>query len=248
MTAVARTGSVAADKAPSVTPLAQGAAAGVEEAACTRRSVRVYLPQPVSREAIERILRVAATAPSGSNTQPWRVYVTQGASLQGLSQRLQKAFLTDEPRRPEYEHYASPLPPQYLARRRECGFGLYGALGIARADLTARKAYRAANYVFFGAPVGLVFTIDRRLSLGSWLDYGMFLQTAMLTARALGLHTCTEGSIAEYPDVVRAELRLQEHELVLCGMAVGHGDPDAALNRYQPRRCSLSEFATFLDT
>ena len=234
--------------AAALTPLSDGPATDVEAAVFTRRSVRAYLPRAVPKDAIERILRAAGTAPSGSNTQPWRVYVMQGAALRRLAGALQGVFLADEPRRPEYEHYSSPLPPQYLARRRECGFGLYGALGVARGDLAGRKAYRAANYAFFGAPVGMVFTIDRRLSLGSWLDYGMFLQTAMLTARGLGLHTCAEGSIAEYPDVVRSQLGLPDEELVLCGMALGYADPAAVLNRYQPRRCPLPEYVTFLET
>src|SRR3954454_8170352 len=192
----------------------------VEDAARSRRSIRAFLPRPIPRGDLEQILSIAGTAPSGSNTQPWRVYVLRGEPLRKLGNDIQRAYLDGEPgHAAEYKHYAAPLPEPYYQRRRACGWGLYGVLGISRGDREGSKAYRARNYDFFGAPAGIVFTIDRRLEPGSWLDYGMFLQTVMLTARSLGLHTCAEGSIAEFPNVVRQHLPLSETELVLCGMA-----------------------------
>jgi nitroreductase len=217
------------------------------EAAASRRSIRAFLCRPVPRALLEKMLSMASSAPSGSNTQPWRVYVLHDECLAQLAAALAGAFMANEPRRPDYEHYASPLPEPYLARRRACGNGLYSTLGIAKGDQEGVRAYRARNYAFFGAPAALVCTIDRALCAGSWVDYGMFLQTAMLAARSLGLHTCAEGSIAEYPDLVRAQLGLEHREIVLCGMAIGYADPDAEVNHYQPRRCELSEFVTFLD-
>jgi nitroreductase len=223
-----------------------GRAETLADAAFSRRSVRGFLDRPVPAELLEQVLTVAATAPSGSNTQPWRVFVLTGSRLAALGGALQAAYLGDEPRRPEYEHYASPLPELYYGRRRECGWGLYGTLGIARGERDRSKAYRATNYNFFSAPVGMVFTIHRQLNLGSWLDYGMFLQTAMLAARSVGLHTCVEGSIAEYPDIVRLHLSPGADELILCGMALGYADPAAPINAYQPRRCAVTDFATFV--
>ena len=226
---------------------ADHAACTLEEAARTRRSIRAYLDTPVSREVIERILCTAATAPSGSNTQPWRVWALRGSALARLADALSRAYLEGQPLRPEYQHYAQPLPGLHLQRRRACGLGLYSLLEIGREDKERRQAYRVRNYRFFGAPAALVFTMNRALSAGSWLDYGMFLQTAMLAARGLGLHTCAEGSIAAYPNIVRRELFIEDSELVLCGMALGYADPAAAINRYQPARCPLDEFANFVD-
>jgi len=187
-------------------------------------------------------------APSGSNIQPWRVHVLTGAALARLGSAMRKAFLDDEPgHQRDYDYYTDPILEPYLARRRQCGWGLYGTLGIGRGAHEQSKAYRATNYDFFGAPAGLVFTIDRQLEKGSWLDYGMFLQTIMLAARARGLHTCAQASIASYPDIVRRELGISDEWIVICGMALGYADPDAIINTFQPPRIALDEYAVFMD-
>ena len=223
-------------------------AADVFEAARTRRSIRAYRPEPVPAETLREIVGIARHAPSGSNIQPWRVHVLTGAALQRVGRAIQQAFLADEPgHRRDYDYYTDPVYEPYLSRRRQCGWGLYGTLGIARGDREKSKAYRATNYVFFGAPAGLVFTIDRGLEKGSWLDYGMFLQTIMLAARARGLHTCAEAAIASYPDIVRRELDIAPDWVVICGMAMGYADADALVNTFQPPRIALDEYATFLD-
>ena len=223
-------------------------AADVFAAARTRRSIRAYKPDAVPRQVLRGIVELGRHAPSGSNIQPWRVHVRTGAALKRVGGAIQAAFLNDEPgHRRDYEYYTDPVFEPYLARRRACGWGLYGTLGIARGDHEKSKAYRAGNYVFFGAPAGLVFTIDRRLEKGSWLDYGMFLQTLMLAARAKGLHTCAEASIAGYPDIVRRELGLSDDWMVICGMALGYADGDAVVNTFQPERIALDDYAVFLD-
>ena len=223
-------------------------AADVFEAARTRRSVRAYRPDPVPIEVVREIVGVARHAPSGSNIQPWLVHVLTGATLKRVGAAIQRAFLSDEPgHKRDYEYYTDPIEEPYLARRRQCGWGLYGTLGIGRGDREQSKAYRARNYDFFGAPVGLIFTIDRRLEIGSWLDYGMFLQTIMLAARARGLHTCAEAAIASYPDIVRRELDIPGDRIVICGMALGYADPAARVNTFQPRRLELDDYALFLD-
>ena len=223
-------------------------AADVFDAACSRRSIRAYLAQSVPKETLRDIVALGGQAPSGSNIQPWRVHVLTGATLKRVGGAIQQAFLTDAPgHQRDYDYYTDPIEEPFLARRRACGWGLYGTLGIGRGDHEKSKAYRAGNYVFFGAPVGLVFTIDRKLEVGSWLDYGMFLQTIMLAARAHGLHTCAEASIASYPDIVRRELGISGDRTVICGMAMGYAEPDAVVNTFRPARIALADYATFLD-
>ena len=219
----------------------------VFEAARTRRSIRAYKPDPVPPDVLRDIVALGRYAPSGSNIQPWRVHVLTGAALERVGKAIQRAFLSDEPgHKRDYDYYTDPIYEPYLARRRECGWGLYGTLGIGRGDRQKSKAYRATNYDFFGAPAGLIFTIERKMEKGSWLDYGMFLQTLMLAARAKGLHTCPEAAIASYPDIVRRELDITPDWVVICGMAMGYADPDAIINTFQPPRIELDDYATFL--
>jgi len=220
----------------------------VFEAARTRRSIRAYKRDPVPLATLREIVGLGRHAPSGSNIQPWRVHVLTGATLKRLGAAIRQAFLDDETgHQRDYDYYTDPILEPYLARRRQCGWGLYGTLGIGRGDHERSRAYRATNYEFFGAPAGLVFTIDRKLEKGSWLDYGMFLQTIMLAARARGLHTCAEASIASYPDIVRRELGIGGEWVVICGMAMGYADPGAVINTFQPPRIEVDEYAVFLD-
>ena len=176
------------------------AAPDVFAAARTRRSIRAYKPDRVPPRSCARSWHSARQAPSGSNIQPWRVHVLTGATLKRVGAAIQQAFLTDEPgHKRDYDYYTDPIEEPYLARRRQCGWGLYGTLGIGRGDHAKSKAYRAGNYNFFGAPAGLIFTIDRDLEHGSWLDYGMFLQTIMLAARATRTAHLRRGRDRELP-------------------------------------------------
>jgi len=223
-------------------------AADVFEAARTRRSIRAYKPDLVPMAILREVISAGRHAPSGTNMQPWHVHVLTGAPLKRLGSAIQTAFLTDEPgHKRDYNYYTDELWEPYLTRRRQCGWGLYTTLGIARGDHEKSRAYRATNYIFFGAPVGLVYTIDRRLEKGSWMDCGLFLQTIMLAARARGLHTCAQASIASYPDIVRRELAIGEERHVICGMAMGYADPAAPVNTFQPQRAPLEEYATFCE-
>jgi len=216
-------------------------------AARTRRSIRAYKPDPVPAATVREIVALGRHAPSGSNIQPWRVHVLTGATLKRVGTAIQQAFFGGDPGKRDYNYYTDPIEEPYLARRRQCGWGLYSMLGIGRGDHEKSKAYRARNYDFFGAPVGLVFTIERNLERGSWLDYGMFLQTIMLAARARGLHTCPEAAIASYPDIVRRELDIAKDWIVICGMAMGYADPGDVINTYQPLRIEVDDYAVFLD-
>jgi nitroreductase len=221
------------------------AASNIVEAITSRRSVRAYRDTPVPRETLHELLRIAAQAPSGSNIQPWRVHVLTGAALDRLRGAMRQSFLADDPHEREYKYYTDPLVEPFRTRQRACGWGLYGLLGIARGDREKSRAYRATNYEFFGAPAGMVFTIDRQLELGSWLDYGMFLQSIMVAARGFGLHTCPEASIAEFPAIIRAQLVVPDAETIICGLALGYADHAAVINRFQPDREAVESFATF---
>ena len=219
----------------------------VTDAIRSRQSVRAFLPTPVPREVIRAVLETASYAPSGSNLQPWNVFVLTGASLAALGDALRGAFLAGEVGERDYDYYPGEVPEPFLSRRRACGWGLYGTLGIARGETARMAAQRARNYNFFGAPVGLVFTISGGLATGSWMDYGGFLQSVMLAARAAGLHSCAQASIAEYPAIIRAHLPVPADHKVVCGMAVGHADPAAAVNGFRTARAAVDEFARFLD-
>ena len=219
----------------------------IAEALRSRRSVRQYLSTPVPAETVREVLTLAGNAPSGSNIQPWRVIALTGRPLAALGTAIKTAFLSGEPgHKREYNYYTDPVVEPYLTRRRACGWGLYGTLGIAKGDHEGTRQQRAANYDFFGAPVGLVFTIDRALERGSWMDMGGFLQSVMLAARGVGLHTCAQASIAEYPKVVRAHVPVSDDHMIVCGMAMGYADLDARVNQFRTAREPVDAFATFL--
>lgn len=226
-----------------------GDAAIVDRAITTRRSVRAFLDTPVSRETIEEILAVASRAPSGTNTQPWRVYVLSGDAKARFCADVLTAY--DDPERDEkyhveYPYYPSQWVDPYLARRRKVGWDLYGLLEIGREDKARMHEQHARNFRFFDAPVGLIFTIDRIMEQGSWLDYGMFLQSIMVAARARGLDTCPQAAFAQFHRIIKQHLRLTDEEMVVCGMSLGYADPDATENQLMTEREPVSGFARFL--
>ena len=160
--------------------------ATVDESITSRRSVRAFLPDAIPESTIREILDVAAWAPSGTNMQPWRVYVTTGETKQRVSRAILDSGLRAEKARGEYKYYPDKFFEPYYARRRAVGYALYGHLGIGKRDVDQMRTQHDRNFVFFDAPVGMIFTIDRRLNQGSWVDYGMFLQNIMVAARARG--------------------------------------------------------------
>jgi len=221
--------------------------AAVDAAIASRRSVRRFLPTPVPARTVETILNLAARAPSGTNMQPWRGYATAGAVRQALCDAVQAAFDADEPgHEQEVPYYPDQFFEPYLSRRRTVGWGLYGLLGIGRGDAAKMKAQHRRNFQFFDAPVGMIFTIDRRLATGSWLDYGMFLGNIMTAARARGLDTCAQAAWARFHRVIRPVLGLSDEEIVVCGMALGHADPDAPENRLVTTREPAGSFVRFM--
>jgi nitroreductase len=233
-------------EAPPVTP---ESIAAVDAAITSRRSVRAFLPTPVPRSVIEEILAVAARAPSGTNTQPWRVHVLMGDAKAALSADIRAAY--DDPAEralhlEPYAYYPTEWRPPYIDRRRKVGWDLYGLLGIGKSDKARMHAQHGRNYDFFGAPVGLIFTIETVLQQGSWLDYGMFLQNVMVAARARGLDTCPQAAFTQFHRIIARHLGLREDEMVVCGMSLGHADPSAPENTLVTERAPVDVFARFL--
>lgn len=232
------------------TPSSAPTSAAVDQAITSRRSVRAYLPTPVPRETIEEILAVASRAPSGTNTQPWKVYVLTGAARERLSARICAAHEDPAQRSQhaeEYAYYPTEWRSPYVDRRRKVGWDLYNLLGIAKTDKVRMHSQHARNYSFFDAPVGLIFTIDRVMRQGSWLDYGMFLQSVMVAARARGLDTCPQAAFTQFHRLISEELQLPAEEMVVCGMALGHADPKAIENTLVTEREPVAGFARFLE-
>lgn len=222
----------------------------VDAAITSRRSIRAFLPTPVAREDLLAILEVAARAPSGTNTQPWKVYVLTGAPKERLSQRLLaihndagQARLHSE----EYAYYPREWTSPFIERRRKVGWDLYALLGLTREDKAGMAAQHGRNYRFFDAPVGLIFTIDRVMEQGSWLDYGMFLQSIMVAARGRGLDTCPQAAFTQYHKILAEELELPPGEMVVCGMALGFADPGKIENTLRTEREPVTGFVKFLD-
>ena len=221
----------------------------VDTAIRTRRSLRAFLPTPVPRETIEAILAVATRAPSGTNTQPWKVYVLTGHAKQELSRKVAAAYDDPEQRAQhseEYAYYPTEWKSPFIDRRRKVGWDLYSLLDIAKTDKARMHAQHRRNYEFFDAPVGLIFTIDRVLRQGSWLDYGMFLQSIMIAARGRGLDTCPQAAFMQFHRIISAHVGAPDNEQVVCGMSLGHADPNAIENTLVTEREPVSGFARFL--
>jgi nitroreductase len=215
-----------------------------------RRSVRAFLPQPVPRETLDALLNVAARAPSGTNTQPWKVYVLTGAAKRKLSDEIVAAY-NDPVQRAQhtepYVYYPTQWESPYIDRRRKVGWDLYGLLNIGKTDKERMQAQHARNYNFFDAPVGLIFTIGKVMQQGSWLDYGMFVQNVMLAARARGLDTCPQAAFTQFHRIISRHIGAGEDETVVMGMSLGYADPQAVENTLVTERESAAGFTRYLD-
>ncbi len=222
----------------------------VDETIDSRRSVRAFLPTPVPRETLEEILRIASRAPSGTNVQPWKVYVLTGNAKDQLSQKILAAYNDPEEAQThteEYPYYPAKWVSPYIDRRRKVGLDLYSLLDIKKGDAARMHAQHGRNYTFFDAPVGLIFTIDRIMQQGSWFDYGMFVQTIMLAARARGLDTCPQAAFTQFHRIIGEQLNLPENEMVVCGMALGYADESKPENKLRTERAPLEEWVRFCD-
>jgi nitroreductase len=235
-------------QSPPLPPAVPAEGAPIARALLTRRSVRGFRATPVPRATVEAILWLAARAPSGTNCQPWKVYVCSGAVRDALSRELVAAHFADDGTHvEEYAYYPRRWREPYLARRRKLGWDLYGLLGIAKGDRAATARQHARNYEFFGAPVGLFFTLDRDMENGSWLDCGMFIQSVMIAARAFGLHTCPQAAFTPFHRIVRRHLGVPDGEILLCGMALGEIDEGEPANALNTVREPVPVFTRFCD-
>ena len=245
-------GDFAPDDAPSsasVPPLN-----AVDRAIESRQSMREFLPAPVPRALILHLLELASRAPSGTNTQPWKAYVLQGASKESLCDKVCLAHdaLRDNPAlasdyKEEYDYYPEKWVSPYIDRRRENGWGLYGLLGITKGDKDKMHAQHQRNYRFFDAPVGLMFTLDRVMGRGSLLDYGMFMQNFMIAARGHGLHTCPQAAWNGFSKIILPHIGAGDSEMLVCGMALGYADESALVNTFRTPRVSAAEFTHWVE-
>lgn len=226
----------------------------VDSAITSRRAVRAFTSQAVSRQTVSELLQVASRAPSGTNAQPWKVYVLQGLSRAALVEKVCAAHdaIRAEPDLAasyceEYDYYPEKWFSPYIDRRRENGWGLYGLLGIGKGDKDRMHLQHQRNYRFFDAPVGLMFTVDRGMGRGSLLDYGTFLENIMVAARGRGLHTCPQQAWNSYHPIILPHIGAGPHEMLVCGMALGYADETAPVNSFQTPRVPVEEFTHWLD-
>ena len=233
----------------SVTPATAAPAAidrdSVDRAITGRRSIRRFLPTLVPESVVREIIDAARWAPSGTNMQPWEVIVLAGKRRQAVSDAILASGLGYDQTSEEKPYYPVPCPEPYISRRRKVGWALYGALGIVKGDTERMKAQSQRNYLFFDAPVGMIMTIDRVLEIGSWLDYGMFLQNIALAARARGLDTCMQAAFTKMHPILRRELGIPDSRIVVCGMALGHADLQAPENVFPVERVPVDGMARF---
>ncbi len=228
--------------------------ASVDAAITGRMSVRAFRSDPVPRATLEHLLEVASRAPSGTNTQPWKVYVLQGRARDTLVDKVCAAHeaLRSNPAlaaqyQEAYDYYPREWISPYIDRRRENGWGLYGLLGITKGDKDKMHAQHQRNFKFFDAPVGLMFTIDKVMGGGSLVDSGMFIQNLMVAARAHGLDTCPQAAWNSFANIILPHVGAGEQEMLVCGMALGYADATDKVNTFVTPREPVKNFTTWLE-
>ena len=221
----------------------------VDNAIISRRSIRAFLPKPVSDAQLTDIIRVAQRAPSGTNTQPWQTYALSGAALKAVCDEVTAAYANpaiNSTMKEEYAYYPNEWKSPFIDRRRKVGWDLYGILGLTKDNKAGMAAQHAKNFTFFDAPVGLFFTIDRIMGQGSWLDYGMFLQNVMVAARARDLDTCAQAAWTQYHSIIAKHLNLPPEQMLVCCMALGYADHSKPENALVTDREPIETALTFL--
>ncbi|MGK0272199.1 MAG: nitroreductase [Cocleimonas sp.] len=219
----------------------------VIEALKQRKSVRAFLDKAVSDETIHTLLEAARYSPSGTNTQPWQVAVVKGKSKIALQEKIESAFRNGDSGKADFDYYPKEWISPFKDRRKECGLLMYSNLEIKREDKEQQMDQWAANYRAFDAPVMMLFFMDPIMEKGSFMDYGMFLQSIMLAAEGLGLATCPQASLADYPHIIKPTLGFGEDSILLCGIALGYEDKNAVVNSYRTSRLAVNEFTQFFE-
>ncbi|MFL2722378.1 MAG: nitroreductase [Gammaproteobacteria bacterium] len=219
----------------------------IKEAIEKRFSVRAFTKEVPDIETIKAILKTAGTAPSGGNIQPWKVYVLTENAKNELSKKTLYNFDNGVQEDIEYDIYPKPLADEYKKRRYECGADMYNALAIGKDDLDSRFKQIRENYNFFGAPLGMIITIDKSFGKNGWGHVGMFLENLWLSAIDYGLGICLQESWSIYPKTVKEVTKHPDNEIVWCGVAVGYEDSSNPINQYRTKREDLDSFVKFID-
>jgi len=217
----------------------------VNDALNFRKSTRAFTDQKVDEALIRKILTAAACAPSGVNSQPWEVVVLSGEKKLYLQEKIESAFRGGQKANMDYSYYPNEWKSPFKDRRKECGLLMYKTLGIGREDRDRQTDQWAANYRAFDAPVMMLFMMDKIMEAGSFMDFGMFLQSIMLSAVSEGLATCPQAALGEYPDIIREEFGYSDDMIVMCGMAMGYEDESALVNSYRTSRENIDNFTQF---
>jgi nitroreductase len=218
----------------------------VSEAVTSRRSMRVFKADPVLKTDIEWIIETANRAASNGNLQPWKLYVTMGKARERLSAAILAALdASDTGPGAEYDVYPKEMTQVYDQRRKLVGKQLYTLLNVPRGDAAGMLKQFRKNFDFFDAPVGMILTIEKRMGNGQWIDCGIFLDQLMLLAREKGLHTCPQAAFSRYQHIVRRELKIPDDQVVICGLALGHADPDVIPNSLITERAPIADFTTW---
>lgn len=217
----------------------------VQEALEKRKSVRAFLDKAVDVDKINAILTSASHSPSGANTQPWQVAVVTGETKQKLQEKIENAFRQGDSGKADYVYYPDEWVEPYKTRRIKCGLQMYSTLDIKREDKEKKLNQWAANYRAFDAPVMLLFFMDKHMQTGSYIDYGMFLQSIMLAAVEQGLATCPQASFADYAEIIKSTLDYAPDDILLCGMSLGYEDTSALVNSYRTPREAVETFTRY---
>jgi len=217
----------------------------VSEALEKRKSVRAFLDKPVEDSLIRNVLNHAGKAPSGVNSQPWEVAVVSGDKKIDLQSKIEQAFRSGQKPKMDYYYYPNEWISPFKDRRKECGILMYSTLGISRDDKERQMNQWAANYRAFDAPMMLFFFMNNVMQAGSYMDFGMYLQSVMLSAIEEGLATCPQAALGEFPDIVRQELGYADNMTVMCGMAIGYEDDSALINSYRTTREEINKYTKF---
>jgi len=214
----------------------------VTDAVNRRKSIRAFLPDPVSDDTLRDLLGAASRSPSGGNVQPWRIYVVNGDSMT----RFREFIAERQPGAPAYDIYPKGLTEPYRSSRYAIGEQMYAAIGVERDDKAGRFAQFAKNLDFFGAPAAFFCFFDRQMGPPQWSDLGMFLQTFMLLAQEAGLDTCAQEAWAVHEEAVSEFVGAPDEQQIFCGMAIGHADTDHPINSVESAREPLEVFARFV--
>ena len=212
----------------------------------SRYSVRSFTKKNVDIEIIKEMLQISKCAPSGGNIQPWKVYVVTGNAKEKLIERALSNYDNGVQEKIEYEIYPNPLDEEYKKRRSECATDMYAALSIEQDDIESRLTQIRENFKFFGAPVGMIITIDKAFAVNGWGHVGMFIQNICLSAIDNDMGTCLQESWSIYPETVKDVLNIPDNEVVWCGIALGYPNLEHPINNYRTSRESIDKFVTFI--